>query len=69
MAFNREYNNGCPCMGCTDRHQGCHGKCDKYKEWRAKMDKLMKARQDARVDTMSEARAKKIWREKRRKAK
>lgn len=22
-----------PCKDCADRHEACHGSCDKYKEW------------------------------------
>lgn len=22
-----------PCKNCTERKQGCHGKCEKYIEW------------------------------------
>ena len=22
-----------PCKGCPDRYPGCHGSCEKYKEW------------------------------------
>ena len=22
-----------PCKECTERQQGCHGRCDKYKNW------------------------------------
>lgn len=27
-----------PCKGCTDRVLGCHGKCDRYKAYRARID-------------------------------
>ena len=23
-----------PCLDCKDRHEACHGICDKYKAWR-----------------------------------
>lgn len=23
-----------PCKDCADRAMGCHGKCEKYKQWR-----------------------------------
>ena len=23
-----------PCYGCADREAGCHGKCDRYKEYK-----------------------------------
>lgn len=28
-----------PCKGCEDRNVGCHGRCEKYKQWRVKYDK------------------------------
>lgn len=28
-----------PCMNCTDREVGCHGKCPKYKEFKELSDK------------------------------
>ena len=33
-----DYFKMCPCKGCDDRYIGCHGKCDKYKEYRDKLD-------------------------------
>ena len=40
----------CPCMDCTsERSEGCHSICKKYKEWKAKYEeeksKADKARQ------------------------
>lgn len=28
------------CKDCTDRHPGCHGECDSYKEYRKVIDKM-----------------------------
>lgn len=33
-----------PCKGCQDRHTACHGSCDRYKEWKQRLDELNKAR-------------------------
>ena len=33
-----------PCMGCEERYFGCHSKCSKYQEFRAKRDKENEAR-------------------------
>lgn len=30
----------CPCQGCDIRRIGCHGWCDAYKEYRAKLDDI-----------------------------
>ena len=32
-----------PCKDCTDRHTACHGSCDRYKEWKMRLDELNKA--------------------------
>lgn len=29
-----------PCHYCKDRKVGCHGKCDKYKEYRKVVDRM-----------------------------
>ena len=29
-----------PCKGCTERHEACWGKCEKYKSWKAKLEKV-----------------------------
>lgn len=34
----------CPCYKCESRYIGCHGKCEKYKEWRQIFEKECKAR-------------------------
>lgn len=34
----------CPCKNCGDRFIGCHGKCEKYKAWRAEYDEINKKR-------------------------
>ncbi len=23
----------CPCKGCPERHEACHGHCERYKTW------------------------------------
>lgn len=32
-----------PCKNCNDRFVGCHGQCDRYKAFRADIDKDKKA--------------------------
>lgn len=29
-----------PCMGCEEKHPGCHGGCDRYKEYREGLSRL-----------------------------
>lgn len=35
-----------PCKGCTERHEVCWGKCEKYKEWKKLVDGANKARKE-----------------------
>lgn len=30
-----------PCMDCRDRAVGCHGRCERYKEWKGERDALL----------------------------
>lgn len=32
-----------PCMGCTDRHVGCHSSCAGYTEYKKENDKRLDA--------------------------
>ena len=50
-----------PCKECTDRESGCHGRCEKYKAYKAATEELreqQKRNQDVYRD-YSIARAKK----------
>ncbi len=40
-----------PCQGCPERHEGCHGQCEKYQEFRADRDAFNAARQEAKRGT------------------
>lgn len=33
-----------PCLECKERHVGCHGSCERYKEFREKLDRIKRAR-------------------------
>ena len=33
-----------PCKGCTERHEACWGKCEKYKAWKSQLDEVNKRR-------------------------
>lgn len=41
-------NKPCPCYGCEDRKQGCHGSCERYKKWSAELSeqKQLKIKKD-----------------------
>ena len=47
------YGLAAPCKDCEDRHEGCHTECDKYKEYKAELDKR---KEEARSRTCREAR-------------
>lgn len=35
-----------PCTDCEERKPGCHGTCEKYKEWRVGVDAYSKAKRE-----------------------
>ena len=35
-----------PCKGCTERHEACWGKCEKYKAWKSRLDEVNKKRKE-----------------------
>ena len=35
-----------PCKGCNERFTACHDKCDKYKEWKSRLDEVNKRRKE-----------------------
>lgn len=39
-------NRKTPCQNCTERHPGCHGECERYKEMKQEREELHKARDD-----------------------
>ena len=42
MKVNKKLNDS-PCLHCTDREPGCHGKCEKYAKW---LEPIVKAREE-----------------------
>lgn len=46
MILDRQIRDKSPCKDCTDRHTACHGSCDRYKEWKLRLDELNKARRE-----------------------
>lgn len=38
-----------PCLDCTNRHSGCHGKCDRYISFTHKREELKKLKEKARL--------------------
>ena len=35
-----------PCKDCKDRYPVCHDKCEKYKEWKSRLDEVNKRRKE-----------------------
>lgn len=35
-----------PCKDCTERFTACHDKCEKYKEWKLRLDEVNKRRKE-----------------------
>lgn len=33
-----------PCKTCEERRHGCHGKCNRYAEWKADVDAMTKTK-------------------------
>jgi len=67
MAFNRENSCGCPCDGCMDRvvEPNCHMICKPYLEWKERMQASADAKRHDRMDVISEAKKRQIWRARR----
>ena len=38
-----------PCLGCKDRHEGCHGKCEKYLAFKKECEEARKKRLNAYI--------------------
>lgn len=59
--------NGCPCYGCHERDAGCHGKCNRYKDWRKELDERNEKErmEKAADDVMSEHAKRKLWKQQR----
>ena len=35
-----------PCKGCSDSHEACWGKCEKYKAWKSRLEEINKRRKE-----------------------
>ena len=46
--------NTAPCKDCKDRHLGCHGECEKYKEFKEYRNKINEKRQEAHKEDVYE---------------
>ena len=46
MRIDGQIRDNPPCKDCTDRHTACHGSCDRYKEWKLRLDEVNKRRKE-----------------------
>ena len=67
MDWNRSNPHNCPCKDCQDRNPGCHDRCEKFREWRAKIDSRNEAERafKQKNDTLSTRKKRALWRNKR----
>ena len=35
-----------PCKDCANRNPGCHDRCERYADWKERLNKLNKARKE-----------------------
>ena len=54
----------CPCKGCFDRKLLCHSQCERYKAWKAELERLKAAKEaaDANAITVPENVIREYWR-------
>lgn len=56
------------CMGCTERHEGCHSECEKYKAFRKELDEQNERRrmynESLREDIEDTIKRRHFWRKK-----
>ena len=43
-----------PCKDCLDRKESCWGKCEKYKEWKSRIDDVSKRRKEYREKSLAD---------------
>lgn len=67
MQFNRTKNKDVPCSECQDRDAECHARCEKYREWRAELDRknAERRKEPHPSDLISDAKKRAIWRKSR----
>lgn len=48
--FTREI---APCKNCVDRHEVCWGECEKYKQWKMRLDEVNRRRREYREKSLA----------------
>ena len=68
MSFRSTPMRDCPCKkDCPERSADCHGKCQRYKDWRVVQDARNEAERNANKAryTLNEDKKRELWRKKR----
>lgn len=54
-----------PCKDCAERHEGCHGECEKYKAFRESIDRRTEetTKRKAAAPQLSRKVVRQIWKE------
>ena len=42
-----------PCKDCVDRHEVCWGECEKYKQWKMRLDEANRRRREYREKSLA----------------
>ena len=42
-----------PCKNCVDRHEVCWGECEKYKQWKMRLDEVNRRRREYREKSLA----------------
>ena len=46
MRLDGPIRDKAPCKDCMDRHTACNGSCERYKEWKLRLDEVNKRRKE-----------------------
>ena len=52
--FNLVSREKSPCKNCSERHELCWGKCEKYKSWKSRIDDVSKRRKEYREKSLAD---------------
>ena len=52
--FNLVSREKSPCKNCSERHELCWGKCEKYKSWKYRIDDVNKRRKEYREKSLAD---------------
>ena len=52
--FNLVSREQSPCKNCSERHESCWGKCEKYKAWKTRIDDVNKRKKEYRKKSLAD---------------